>query len=451
MPRTAVLWFRRDLRLADHPALVDAARRSDRVLALFVLDDRLRRPAGAARLAFLSACLHSLDADLGGRLVVRSGDPAAVVVDVAREAEANEVFVTEDFGPYGVARDDQVERALGAAGMELRRVGTPYLVPPATVTTLAGEHYKVFTPYYRSWRDLAGEAPSPTPTVTWAEGPGSEPVPAAPLLDARLPEAGEAAAHDRLDLFLDERAARYHEARNDPGLDGTSRLSAHLKFGCIHPRQVVARLQEVGGGPGIEVFRSELAWREFYADVLFHRPETAREAVLPKMRAMRSDEGSAADALFAAWGAGKTGYPLVDAGMRQLAGEAWMHNRVRMVVASFLVKDLHIDWTRGAALFMDRLVDGDLASNQHGWQWVAGSGTDAAPYFRVFNPVTQSRKFDRSGDYIRRWVPELAELSAPAIHEPWKLPGGPPGGYPSPIVDHGVERVEALRRYGELS
>lgn len=451
MPTTAVLWFRRDLRLADHPALADAARRADRVLALFVLDDRLRRPAGAARLAFLSACLHSLDADLGGRLVVRSGDPAAVVVDVAREAEAHEVFVTEDFGPYGVARDDRVERALGAAGIELRRVGTPYLVPPATVTTRAGEHYRVFTPYYRSWRHLAGEAPVPIPAVTWAEGPGSEPLPAAPLVDAHLPEAGEAAAHDRLDLFLDQWAARYDEARNDPGLDGTSRLSAHLKFGCIHPRQVVARLQEVGGGPGIEVFRSELAWREFYADVLFHRPETAREAVLPKMRAMRSDEGSATDALFAAWGAGRTGYPLVDAGMRQLAGEAWMHNRVRMVVASFLVKDLHIDWTRGAALFMDRLVDGDLASNQHGWQWVAGSGTDAAPYFRVFNPVTQSRKFDRSGDYIRRWVPELAELSAPAIHEPWKLPGGPPGGYPSPIVDHGVERVEALRRYGELS
>lgn len=446
---TAVVWFRRDLRLADHPALNAAAASADRVVALFVDDDRLRRPSGAARVAFLDGCLAALDDDIGGHLLRRAGDPVTVVADVAREVAATDVYVTEDFAPYGRGRDEAVSDALEAQGGSLRRIGTPYAVAPGTVTTQAGDPYKVFTPFSRAWSDHARDAPTDAPEVQWVEGIASSASDATTVPDGvTLPAAGERAAHDRLDWFLDGEVGQYADRRDQPAVDGTSRLSPYLKFGCLHPRQVLDHLD--GRSKGAATVRTELAWREFYADVLFHRPDTAHQSFLPKMRPMRVDTGASTDERFDAWCAGRTGYPLVDAGMRQLAAEAWMHNRVRMVTASFLVKDLHLDWTRGAAWFMDQLVDGDLASNQHGWQWVAGTGTDAAPYFRVFNPVAQSKRFDPDGDYLRRWLPELADVPAKSIHEPWKLPGGPPGGYPSPIVDHAEERVEALRRYGEI-
>ena len=222
-------------------------------------------------------------------------------------------------------------------------------------------------------------------------------------------------------------------------------MSPYLKFGSIHPRTLLADL-----APGDEAFRRELAWREFYAAVLHHWPDSARAYFVPGLAAMRYDTGAAADEHFAAWAAGRTGYPIVDAGMRQLLAQGWMHNRIRMIVASFLVKDLHLEWTRGARHFMRHLVDGDLASNSHGWQWTAGTGTDAAPYFRVFNPVLQGKKFDPDGAYIRRWVPELAELPAAEIHEPWRRPGGIPAGYAAPIVDHADERRESLARYAEI-
>ncbi len=445
----AVVWFRRDLRLADHPALSAAVAGADRVVGLFVDDDRLRRPSGDPRLAFLEECLECLDADLGGRLVRRSGDPREVVAEVAREVAATDVYVTADFGPYGRRRDDAVAAALDGQGGDLRRVGTPYAVAPGTVLTQAGGPYRVFTPFARAWARLADEGPVAAPVVDWVGDLPSSPPPRVPApRGVALPAAGEAAAHERLDEFLDGGVASYAERRDRPGVEGTSRLSPYLKFGCLHPRQVLERLGV--GLPGADALRSELAWREFYADVLYHRPDTAHRAVVPRMGALRVDTGPGAEERLAAWRDGRTGYPLVDAGMRQLAAEAWMHNRVRMVAASFLVKDLHVDWTRGAAVFMDRLVDGDLASNQHGWQWVAGTGTDAAPYFRVFNPVAQSKRFDRDGAYLRRWLPELAGVAAPGVHEPWKLPGGPPAGYPAPIVDHAVERAEALRRYDEV-
>ena len=247
--------------------------------------------------------------------------------------------------------------------------------------------------------------------------------------------------------YWDRHLDGYDELRNIPAADATSRLSPYLRWGCLHPRQLLA---ELGTGRSARRFRDELCWREFYADVLLHDPESARRSWQPRMRSFPSDVGTSADERFAAWAEGRTGFPLVDAGMRQLKAEAWMHNRVRMVVASFLVKDLHIDWNRGARWFMQHLVDGDLASNSHGWQWVAGTGTDPSPFVRVFNPVTQSKRFDPDGDYIRRWIPELRAVSASAIHEPWKLAGGPPAGYPMPIVDHATERQEALARYGEL-
>jgi deoxyribodipyrimidine photo-lyase len=225
-------------------------------------------------------------------------------------------------------------------------------------------------------------------------------------------------------------------------------LSPYLKWGCLHPRQLLA---ELGTTRAETTFRTELCWREFYADVLWHRPDTVRQAFVPAMRRMEVDVGPQADAAFEAWAGGRTGYPIVDAGMRQLAAEGWMHNRVRMIVASFLVKDLHVDWSRGARYFMAQLVDGDLASNHHGWQWVAGTGTDPAPYFRVFNPVTQAERYDPNGDYVRRWVPELRSIPGPAVHRPWIRDDGPPPGYPAPIVDHAGERAEALRRYAEVT
>ncbi len=250
--------------------------------------------------------------------------------------------------------------------------------------------------------------------------------------------------------FLGRNVGAYADERNWPGRDTTSRLSPYLKWGCIHPRQILNRL---GRGKGEQTFMNELCWREFYADVLYHRPDSARRSFNPTMRKMEVDGGKRADERFEAWCDGMTGYPIVDAGMRQLRAQGWMHNRVRMIVASFLVKDLHVDWTRGASWFMHHLVDGDLASNQHGWQWTAGTGTDPAPYFRVFNPVAQSKKFDPDGEYIRRWVPELASLDGKAVHEPWTAGDdlfSDRDSYPDPIVDHATEREESLRRYGAI-
>ncbi len=439
---TSVVWFRRDLRLADNPALTAAAADGP-VVGLFVLDPALLGPAGAPRVAFLLRSLRALDDSLGGRLVVRAGDPAVVVPAVAAEVGAGAVHAAHDFGPYGRRRDDAVEAALG---VPLVRTGSPYAVDPGVVTTAAGEPYKVFSPFRRAWSAIGRSDPLPVPDVDWVEGVASDGIPADPPVSAVLPDAGEGAAAAAVDRFWARHLDGYDEGRDLPGDDATSRLSPHLKYGTIHPRQLLAR---IGRGASHDRFRTELVWREFYADVLWHRPDTARRSLDVRMRSMRVDTGRAADARFDAWVEGRTGFPIVDAGMRQLAAEAWMHNRVRMVTASFLVKDLHLDWTRGARLFLQRLVDGDLASNQHGWQWTAGTGTDPAPFFRIFNPVAQGERFDPDGTYVRRWVPELAEVPDRFVHRPWDAPGGPPPGYPSPIVDHARERAEALRRLDE--
>ena len=446
------MWFRRDLRLSDNPALAAAVREAGpagEVVPLFCVDRRLVAPSGAVRLAFLAGCLDALAGAVDGALVVRRGSPATTVTALAREVGAERVFVAEDFGPYGAARDRAVEAALALHGIELVRVGSPYAVPPGEVVNKSGDPYKVFTPFSRAWRAHGWPDPIPAPrSVRWAAGLDSDGFPSVPL-DAglELPPPGEAAAKLAARRFYDTHLADYADARDRPDLDGTSRLSPYLKWGCLHPRQLLAKL---GQGTGDEAFRNELCWREFYADVLWHRPDTVRQAFDPAMRAMEVDGGAGTDEPFRAWCDGRTGFPIVDAGMRQLLGEGWMHNRVRMIVASFLVKDLHLDWTRGARWFLRHLVDGDLASNQHGWQWVAGTGTDAAPYFRIFNPISQGERFDPHGDYVRRWVPELRDVAGKAVHQPWKLPGGPPDGYPAPLVDHADERAEALRRYAAV-
>ncbi|MEO5678095.1 MAG: deoxyribodipyrimidine photo-lyase [Acidimicrobiales bacterium] len=445
---TTVVWFRRDLRLADHPALAVAASTGEPVVALFVSDPALTAPSGLPRLAFLAGCLRSLDEATGGNLVVRRGRPADAVSALADEVGAGVVHVSADFGPYGTGRDDAVEAALAGSGRRLERVGSPYAVEPGTVRKGDGEPFKVFTPYLRSWRSHGWSPPEPVPPgLVWAAGVPTDGIPPAPEVSARLPPPGEAAAAARLDAFLAGPAATYDTRRDAPAADATTHLSPYLKYGCIHPRQILDRL---GRSQAHEKLRSELAWREFYADVLWHQPETARRSLQPAMAGMAVDRGAAADERFAAWAGGRTGYPLVDAGMRQLLAEAWLPNRVRLVVASFLVKDLHLDWTRGARWFLQHLVDGDLASNNHGWQWVAGTGTDPAPYFRIFNPTAQAKAHDADAAYIRTWVPELAGLVPPRVFEPWKLAGGPPNGYPTPIVDHGAERTEALARYADV-
>jgi deoxyribodipyrimidine photo-lyase len=418
------------------------------VVPLFVLDAALSDPAGPARRAYLAASLADLGARVGG-LQLRRGNPVREVVAVARAASASTVHVAEDYGPHGRRRDLEVEAALASHGIALVRTGSPYAVPPGQVLTRTGGPYQVFTPYSRAWRDHGWPPPPASPQDVWWIRPlESHPLADIPLPEGlRLPAAGEAAAQRRWHDFLEHRLDDYPDTRDRADLDGTSRMSVHLKWGEIHPRTMLADLGLHRRSPGAATYVTELAWREFYAEVLAQYPDSARQYLRPEFAAMEYDEPGSR---FTAWADGLTGYPIVDAGMRQLRAEGWMHNRIRMVVASFLVKDLHVEWRHGARHFMRWLVDGDLASNQHGWQWTAGSGTDAAPYFRVFNPVLQGKRFDPRGDYVRRYVPELREVDPASIHEPWTLPGGPPAGYPAPIVDHRLERQESLRRLGNL-
>lgn len=451
---TAVVWFRRDLRVHDQPMFLAAKERATDALALFVLDPTLLEPAGPRRTAFLFRCLRALDDALGGRLLVVEGDPAEVVPKIAKAVGANSVHVAADFGPYGRERDEAVEKALG--DVEFVRSGSPYLTLPGSIIKSDGDPYKVFTPFSREWtKRVADAAPAATDarTLTWTDpadqdgGPRAVRVPDDPAVDAELPAAGEKAAREHWEAFVDEHLTDYDDMRNRPDRPGTSRMSMHLKYGTVHPRTLLADAR--GTGQGATSFRNELCFRDFYAHVLWWYPRSARENFDPKFDRIPLETDEAAERKFRAWQEGRTGFPAVDAAMRQLQGEAWMHNRMRMTVASFLVKDLHLPWWWGARHFLRLLVDGDLASNQHGWQWSAGSGTDAAPYFRVFNPVTQGERFDPQGDYVRRWVPELAGIEGGNVHQPWKL-DPPPTDYPAPMVDHKAERLEALDRFDRL-
>jgi deoxyribodipyrimidine photo-lyase len=442
---TTVMWFRRDLRLADHPALCAAAA-ADEVVGLFVVDPQLWDTAGPARRAWVAASVRALQDATDGALVVRVGDPAVVVPEVARSVGTRTVHVTAETTPGGRTRDARVAAALAEIGVVGQPDGTPYAVAPGSVRTGQGTPYQVFTPFSRAWREHGWDEPSAAPRVAWRrmrnDAEATDRIGAA-IKEAPtgMPEPGETAALARWRRFLDADLADYDEARDQPGADRTSRMSPYLKVGAVHPRQLLADLAGRRGG-GAERYVIELAWREFYADVLWHRPESAWHD-LRSLGITYDDPGDALEA----WREGRTGYPIVDAGMRQLRHEGWMHNRVRMITASFLTKDLHAWWPVGARHFLDHLVDGDLASNNHGWQWVAGTGTDAAPYFRVFNPVSQGKKFDPDGDYVRRWVPELAHLPGGAVHEPWRHDAGYDHDYPARIVDHAAERQVALDRY----
>ncbi|MGI9645107.1 MAG: cryptochrome/photolyase family protein [Ilumatobacteraceae bacterium] len=430
------MWFRRDLRLADHPALMTAATDHDGVVPVFVLDPTFAW-AGAPRLAFLHDCLASLDASIRRQsdhaLVVRRGDPTEVIPAIAEEIDASTVYVTRDYTPYGRRRDARVAERLRGVDRHLRGVGSPYAVAPGGVRKGDGTPYAVFTPFSRTWRSVGWEAPLDAPTaddVGWAggdlrsDGLGPRPDPG-----CEIPRAGEAAAWERWADFRATGLDAYDQERDLPAVDATSRLSAALKWGTIHPRQLLAEVDATGAGRRSHaVFSSELAWRDFYADILFEQPRTAWENLNRSMDAMRVDVDAAAHARFERWCAGETGFGIVDAGMRQLTATGWMHNRVRMIVASFLVKDLHLPWQWGARWFMTHLVDGDLASNNHGWQWAAGTGSDAAPYFRVFNPTIQQERYDPVGEYVDRWVPDAVP----------------------PMLDHRAEREEALARLADV-
>ena len=412
------MWFRRDLRLSDHPALAAACAEGE-VLPLFVIDPTFA-DCGAPRSQMLHACLARLTAETGGALVIRSGDPVDVVPALAAAVDAAAVFVTKDFGPCGRARDEQVADALRASGRRLSGVGSNYVVEPGTVVKDDGTPYSVFTPFSRRWLSHATSAPIAAPTaIDWIDAPS----------DAHsVADQTRLAALERWDEFRGNGLADYATQRDLPAVDGTSRLSTAIKFGVVHPRELLADLDE--SIDGHRVFRTELAWRDFYADVLFRIPRSAWENLDSRFDRLHVDTDAAARARFELWCRGTTGFPIVDAGMRQLAATGWMHNRVRMITASFLVKDLHLPWQWGARFFMQHLIDGDLASNNHGWHWAAGCGTDAAPFFRVFNPTTQQERWDPTGEYVHRWIAELDT-----------------NAYPAPMVDHKVERAEALARY----
>jgi deoxyribodipyrimidine photo-lyase len=461
-----VVWFRRDVRLADHPALTEASTRGP-VLPVFVLDPRLLGRSDR-RDAWMLASLNALDADLrarGGRLIVRRGEPVAELVRVAREAGATGVWWNRDFTPYARERDAAVTAACRAAGLRTHTCGDAVLSEPDDVVPARGGHYTVFTPFHRAWlvRDRVPPAPAPgrldlPARLTSAVHPTSLtglpsssapldtlPLPSVPLTEA--PPAGETAARAALDGFVRSRLGNYPEERDRLDAETTSRLSPYLRVGALTPRQVYAAVSAAARAPELErardAFVRQLAWRDFFVQILWHAPHTRWQPLRPPRQAVRWRHDP--DAL-AAWQEGRTGYPIVDAAMRELAATGFMPNRARMIVASFLVKHLLIDWRHGDRWFMRQLLDGDPALNGGNWQWVASVGADALPAFRIFNPVTQARRFDPSGDYVRRWVPELASLTGPTVHAPWEQGGAP--GYPPPIVEHGEARRRALAAFG---
>ena len=453
-----VFWFRRDLRIQDNVALNAAVRGANEdtdgaVAPVYVVDLEKFEALSPGRQHSLVASLDSLGASLDRRLTIRHvrglANVAQEMILLAKAAKAERVHATRAFDPDGIAEQNAVGIALAEAGIFLQLDDSNYAVAPGLVNKPDATAYRVYTPFYKAWSPLAANAPVKlqTPKVNWLEPVEcmGRPVPAEP--SPFKIRAGEAFALRTFERFLVRAVKTYDEDRNRPDMSGTSHLSHALAHGEIHPRTILARL---GDSPGEIVFAKEICWREFYADVLFRNPDSLTDYYDPRYAQMRYDTGSVADDRLNAWKKGETGYPMVDAGMRQLIADGWMHNRVRMIVASFLVKDLHLEWQQGAEHFEYLLTDFDPASNAHGWQWTAGSGTDASPYFRIFNPITQGQKFDPNGDYVRKYVAELRHIDGADVHEPWNLPNGYDGGYSRQIVDHAEERNEALARLAEI-
>ncbi len=468
-----IIWFRNDLRLSDNPALRAAAASERPLIAVYVLDDENAgdwKMGGASRW-WLHHSLDSLAASLkerGGELVLKRGKADDIIPALATETGAAAVYWNRAYEPWAIARDKKIKAALTDAGVEARSVNGALIVEPWEIATKQGKPYKVFTPFWKSIK--AGHSPAEPvgvpDSLCFAKAPAGDALNEWALLPTKPDWAGglrdtwtpgEAAAHGRLGAFIQNGLSDYDTARDKPAVTGTSGLSAHLHFGEISPRQVWHAIKQSGHGDGEDAdsYLSEIAWREFSYNLLYHFPQFPEDNFQPRFDHF---DWTGTDAEFEAWTKGQTGYPIVDAGMRQLYQTGWMHNRVRMIVASFLVKDLFIHWRRGEDWFWDTLVDADLASNAAGWQWVAGSGADAAPYFRIFNPVSQGEKFDPDGDYVRKYVPELANLPKRAIHAPWTADratlarAGVTLGkdYPQPIVDHAEVRKKALAAFEKI-
>ncbi len=477
-----LLWFRQDLRLQDNPALQSALARGAEIVPVFILDDAAEgrwRMGGASRW-WLHHALVALDASLqglGSRLVIARGDSVQELRDLVRKTGAGALYWNRRYEPALIARDSAIKAEFQSAGLDVKSFNGALLNEPHTIANKAGRPFQVFTPYWRHCLALPVETPVKFTAKSLAPPPQqlrSLEIAELELLPKRTWDAGfsalwqpgEAGAAKRLKQFAARAMENYAETRNLPDRDGTSMLSPWLHCGEISPRQVwaavAAKAKDTGVFPpsnGARVFLSEVGWREFAHHLLYHFPHTPERPLRPDFEKFPWAEDPGGVKL-RAWQRGQTGYPIVDAGMRQLWHTGWMHNRVRMVVASFLVKHLRLPWSHGAAWFWDTLVDADLASNTLGWQWSAGCGADAAPYFRIFAPVLQGEKFDVHGDYVRRWVPELAQMPAGNIHAPWEAPLhvlaqagvrlGPKGHYPLPIVDHATARAEALAAFKQL-
>jgi deoxyribodipyrimidine photo-lyase len=461
---TAIVWFRRDLRVHDHPALAAALERDERVVPVFCLDEALLhgRHASGPRTQFLLECLAELDGALcerGSGLLLRQGSPERELAELVRETKARTLHFSSDVTPFARARGARVRRALEGSGVELHaHPGLGAIDEIGAPRTQAGKPYTIFTPFHRTWeregrRDVLG-APRKLPALPSRVAKGR--IPSLSVLGleqevAHPPRGGERAARERLSRFLAEDVRGYGQGRDALGEDSTSRLSPYLHFGCLSPREIEQRLPS---GAGAEAFRRQLCWRDFHHHVLLHFPRNARSEFQERYRGKLS--WSRAGRRFERWCEGQTGYPLVDAGMRQLRLEGWMHNRARLVVGSFLTKDLGIDWRWGERWFMRLIVDGDEANNNGNWQWIASVGTDPAPVFRrIFNPARQMETHDPHGRYVRRYVPELANVPDAYLREPWTMPEELQRAarcvigehYPHPIVDHAQARREALARY----
>ncbi|AZS89159.1 deoxyribodipyrimidine photo-lyase [Streptomyces griseoviridis] len=451
----SVVLFTSDLRLHDHPPL-RAANDAREVVPLFVRDTAVDAAGFAApnRLAFLADCLRDLDAGLrerGGRLVLRSGDLVDEVCKVVAEADADEVHMAADVSAFAHRREHRLRQALEADGRRLHLHDTvTTAVAPGAVTPAGSDHFAVFTPYFRQWSaQPLREAFGAPRSVRVPDGVGSERLPSRDALSGLsegLAEGGETVARKRVTAWLRAGVQAYEDRHDDLPGDATSRFSPHLHFGTLSPVELVHRARKVGG-PGADAFVRQLAWRDFHRQVLAARQDAATADYRTKHDRWRSERTASAD--IEAWKEGRTGYPVVDAAMRQLRYEGWMHNRGRLLTASFLTKTLYVDWRVGARHFLDLLVDGDVANNQLNWQWMAGTGTDSRPN-RVLNPVTQAKRYDPDGVYVRRWIPELAGLSGPSVHEPWKLRGldrAAIDAYPDPIVDlpEGLARFKRAR------
>lgn len=463
--KTIIHWFRRDLRISDNTALHEAYTRGERLVTCFCWEDVLLSgpEVSPARLTFLLRSLDSLAENLrilGHQLVLRHGPPALELPRLAREVGAVAVFANREYEPDARVRDAAVADALRARGVPFQTFKDSVIWEEREILTGAGGIYTVFTPYSKAWKTRP--IPAPRPRLGTAKGPVSKDLKSRPLPDdtaalghplvQELFPAGERAAQQALDAFVESRVFRYDTARDFPADDGgTSRLSPHLHCGTINVRTLLARLEQVRRRAasdlqkGCDTWLVELIWREFYLQILANHPQVARGCFRPEYDAL---EWTGTDGQFAAWCAGRTGFPIVDAAMRCLNATGWMHNRLRMIVAMFLTKDLLVSWQRGERYFLRQLVDGDLAANNGGWQWSAGTGTDAAPYFRIFNPSTQGKKFDPEGVFIRRWVPELREAGPQWIHDPSEEPLlAARAGYPRAIVDHAVQRGRCLAMF----